>query len=388
MSGNSGLNTALGIGAAIAAPELLPAITGGGAGSAALMGSALGAGSAALRGGNIAQGALMGGALGYGAGSLDAGLAGSTSAANYAPVSNAGTMLSSPASQGVTSDLGSTYGANAAANSAAGSAPGMSYDSFGQAVSDNSASAASADPTGAAAQQQSAMSSQAAAAPGAANAPTSMTSKMMNWIKANPYEAAALGIGGAYTLQGMMKPNYMTPYTPKTYPGLNAQLASNYTPYHPMAEGGIVALAAGGMPQVGAQYALSNQNQPQTQSSSSGLDALAAQYGITPQQVTSAQKTTGYAEGGITHLNVGGKLLSGEGDGMSDSIKANISGQQEARLGDGEFVVPADVVSHLGNGSTDAGAKQLYSMMDKVRKARTGRKEQGKQINAQKYMPA
>jgi hypothetical protein len=95
-----------------------------------------------------------------------------------------------------------------------------------------------------------------------------------------------------------------------------------------------------------------------------------------------------YAAGGIAQLAVGGKLLRGRGDGMSDSIKANISGKREARLADGEFVVPADVVSHLGNGSTDAGAKQLYSMMDKVRNARTGRKAQGRQITPQKYMPA
>jgi hypothetical protein len=72
---------------------------------------------------------------------------------------------------------------------------------------------------------------------------------------------------------------------------------------------------------------------------------------------------------------------------MSDSIPANIGGKQEARLADGEFVIPADVVSHLGNGSSKAGAKQLYSMMDKVRKARTGRESQGKQINPRKYMP-
>jgi len=95
-----------------------------------------------------------------------------------------------------------------------------------------------------------------------------------------------------------------------------------------------------------------------------------------------------YAGGGIAQLAVGGKLLRGQGDGMSDSIKANISGKREARLADGEFVVPADVVSHLGNGSTDAGAKQLYSMMDKVRQARVGTKKQGKQINPMKYMPA
>jgi hypothetical protein len=84
----------------------------------------------------------------------------------------------------------------------------------------------------------------------------------------------------------------------------------------------------------------------------------------------------------------GPRFLSGGGDGMSDSIKAKINGTQEARLADGEFVIPADVVSHLGNGSSKAGAKQLYSMMDRARKARTGRKSQGKQINPRKYMPA
>jgi hypothetical protein len=107
----------------------------------------------------------------------------------------------------------------------------------------------------------------------------------------------------------------------------------------------------------------------------------------------------GYAEGGIASLasgeisdlgsySDGGRLLKGPGDGMSDDIPAKIGDKQEARLADGEFVVPADVVSHLGNGSTDAGAKHLYKMMDKVRHARTGRKTQGKQIEAEKYVPA
>ena len=97
------------------------------------------------------------------------------------------------------------------------------------------------------------------------------------------------------------------------------------------------------------------------------------------------------AEGGISHLGSysdGGRLLKGPGDGMSDSIPARIGRKQPARLADGEFVVPADVVSHLGNGSTDAGAKQLYDMMDKVRRARTGNKKQGKEINPRKYVPA
>lgn len=103
--------------------------------------------------------------------------------------------------------------------------------------------------------------------------------------------------------------------------------------------------------------------------------------------------TKDMASGGVTgigHLggySDGGRLLKGPGDGMSDNIPASISGKQPARLADGEFVVPADVVSHLGNGSTDAGAKQLYAMMDKVRKARTGNKKQGKQINPNKFLP-
>jgi hypothetical protein len=93
------------------------------------------------------------------------------------------------------------------------------------------------------------------------------------------------------------------------------------------------------------------------------------------------KKRRGYAEGGLP------RFLSGGGDGMSDSIRANIEGSQEARLADGEFVIPADVVSHLGNGSSKAGAKQLYAMMDRVRKARTGNPKQGRQIKPTKFMP-
>ena len=97
------------------------------------------------------------------------------------------------------------------------------------------------------------------------------------------------------------------------------------------------------------------------------------------------------ADGGIADLggySDGGRMLKGPGDGMSDNIPATIAGKQPARLANEEFVVPADVVSHLGNGSSDAGAKQLYKMMDRVRQARTGQKKQGKEIKADKYLPA
>ena len=89
-----------------------------------------------------------------------------------------------------------------------------------------------------------------------------------------------------------------------------------------------------------------------------------------------------FQEGG--YLETGGRI----GDGMSDDINATIEGGQPARLSDGEFVVPADVVSHLGNGSSDAGAEQLYAMMDRIREARTGTEEQGREISAERFLPA
>jgi hypothetical protein len=95
----------------------------------------------------------------------------------------------------------------------------------------------------------------------------------------------------------------------------------------------------------------------------------------------------GYAQGGIAQYAAGGKFLRGPGDGMSDDIRANINGRQEARLADGEFVIPADVVSHLGNGSSSAGARKLYSMMSDIRKARTGRAKQAPAVKTDKYLP-
>ena len=94
------------------------------------------------------------------------------------------------------------------------------------------------------------------------------------------------------------------------------------------------------------------------------------------------------SSGALTSSYAKGGYLNGQGDGMSDSIPATIEGKQPARLADGEFVIPADVVSHLGNGSSKAGSKRLYAMLDKVRHARTGNKKQGKEINPAKYMPA
>ena len=93
------------------------------------------------------------------------------------------------------------------------------------------------------------------------------------------------------------------------------------------------------------------------------------------------------AAGGIATLKEG-KYLDGASDGMADKVPATIDGVQDARLSDGEFVIPADVVSHLGNGNSDAGAKVLKDMMSRVRKARTGNAKQGKEIDPKKFIPA
>jgi len=102
------------------------------------------------------------------------------------------------------------------------------------------------------------------------------------------------------------------------------------------------------------------------------------------------------AGGGMTYMEAGGTTgstgeprdVTGTGDGMSDSVPASIEGVQEARLADGEFVIPADVVADIGNGSSDAGSKKLYDMMDRIRMARHGTKEQPPEIKAERLMPA
>jgi len=98
-----------------------------------------------------------------------------------------------------------------------------------------------------------------------------------------------------------------------------------------------------------------------------------------------------YARGGITTLggySDSGRLLRGPGDGVSDSIPATIGKDQPARLADGEFVIPARIVSELGNGSTEAGARKLYAMMDRIKKARSKAKNIAADTKSDKHLPA
>ena len=92
------------------------------------------------------------------------------------------------------------------------------------------------------------------------------------------------------------------------------------------------------------------------------------------------------AAGGIAQLRKG-RYLDGDTDGMADEVPAIIDNEQPAMLSDGEFVIPADVVSHLGNGNSDAGAKELETMMDNVRMARTGTKKQAPEIDPESFLP-
>jgi hypothetical protein len=92
------------------------------------------------------------------------------------------------------------------------------------------------------------------------------------------------------------------------------------------------------------------------------------------------------ADGGLMGLKKG-RYLNGDTDGMADKVPARIDGEQEARLSDGEYVIPADVISHLGNGNSEAGAKVMDNFLARVRKERTGNEKQGKEINPDKLLP-
>jgi hypothetical protein len=230
-----------------------------------------------------------------------------------------------------------------------------------------------------------------------------MLDSAMNWVKEHPFmTAGGVGLGALmlnqqnqykppgqetytgplshysfnpYTYQPAVAPTYGSPYIARAAEG---GLMSDYD------SGGITSLTNTGM------YPGSQQNNAEyARSTQMPNPAMRADYDPETNPYT-GDISQNMAEGGITSLGSysdGGHLLKGPGDGMSDDIPARIGHKQEARLADGEFVIPADVVSHLGNGSTDAGAKQLYNMMDKVRQARTGNLKQGKRIDPEKHMP-
>ena len=121
--------------------------------------------------------------------------------------------------------------------------------------------------------------------------------------------------------------------------------------------------------------------QPAGDTAANNNASTAAGLPVIPTQLT-PEGGIPMAEGGLADA---GRYLQGETDGMADKIPSSIDGEQPAALSHGEFVIPADVVSHLGNGNSDAGAQKLYEMMDRIRQARTGSTEQGKEINPDEF---
>jgi hypothetical protein len=361
---------------------------GTGVGEAMLLGAAMGGGSAAITGGDPLKGALLGGltgGVGSGIGGALGGAAGGVEAGALSSGMGTGTGLTAGAAPGLTagtagSTLGSGFGNSLASfntgvgtgMNAAFSAPSAGLNvsnslaglnpSVAQSAIQSGTNFALTAPTiapgaGAGIANLPAVAPSVAAPPVAASAtPASFYTDPMKYIGEHKFLAGSSALAGATGARE-------DPYTPEEYNGplKRFRLSSDYRGVTPYAEGGIADLAAG------------------------GYDRMVGEEPMYPSNM---------ARGGISDLGSysdyarGGRMLKGPGDGMSDSIPASIAGKRPARLATEEFVVPADVVSHLGNGSSDAGAKQLYAMMDKVRTARTGRKSQGREINPQKYMPA
>ena len=190
------------------------------------------------------------------------------------------------------------------------------------------------------------------------------------------------------------QPSY-TALTPYEAPG----------PEYRKAEGGIAAAYAAGGPveqMANMNYVGMNTGYPMASLqtpmySNPTMQTPEATNVIAPSADAGVGAYTGeqrFAAGGISDLggySDGGRLLRGPGDGVSDSIPASIGNRQPARLADGEFVVPARIVSEIGNGSTEAGARKLYAMMERVQRARrktVGKDQVARNTKAEKLLPA
>ena len=262
---------------------------------------------------------------------------------------------------------------------------------------------------------------------------TASSTAAMDFAKANSGSLMAAGagaLGGLSQQSGLaslpQQPMLIRPYTSNRtqttpqnmiganfVPGQNADTSARQwfannnqytagTPYAASTSNQYMGMAAGG----GVVEQMSNANSVGQNTGypmaaiHTGAYATPTQQPISQNVIQGAQDTatdpyTGEpqfaAGGGISTLggySDGGQLLRGPGDGVSDNIPAMIGDKQHARLADGEFVVPARIVSELGNGSTEAGSRQLYAMMDRVRKARTGTKKMGKTVDARNVVPA
>lgn len=404
-----------GLGAGIGAMGGLGGGVLGGAGTGLIAGAAGGAAGSAVGGEDVGKGALLGGAVGGLGGALTGGL---SSAAAGEPADVAKTSISnSPKFQAATSPSGATAGALEPTIPTTNGIPSASNMSPMQVMQNETPIAGTGAMYPNAKIPINPLGSSGASAFNASTgiAPTSASSGISsaiesgtNFIKNNPAVAMQLGGAGLSMMSG--NPNQQKapasqayPYSPSTYvpPAIQPTTVPQYYDptggygYNPkFAEGGAVS---NGQPngqmnpivaraiQQGTALAQVQQSQlPQQPPQPPAPQGIAA---VTPpvqqpvQPIPQAQPTQMAAGGGMMRDNLGGYshggiagLTRGPGDGVSDSIPAEIgtSGKQPARLADGEFVIPARIVSELGNGSTEAGAKSLQAMVDRVQ-ARRGK---------------
>jgi len=348
---------------------------GTGVGEAMLLGAAMGGGSAALTGGDPLKGALLGGLTGGAGAGIGGALGGAAGGAEAAALGSAGTEMATntamanalPVSNMVANPIATTGFTQIPAGQSFAQASQLANTTSGVNAAMNQALPLTGNLSSAGISGLPAASTSpfiptpppvapSMAPPTFGEGMAKFASDPMASLKANPFTAASAGMAGAIGARE-------DPYAPEEYNGplKRFRLSADYRGVTPYAEGGIADLGVGGYDRMVGEQPMYSSNM---------------------------------ARGGISNLGSysdyarGGRMLKGPGDGMSDSIPASIAGKRPARLATEEFVVPADVVSHLGNGSSDAGAKQLYAMMDRVRTARTGRKSQGREISPQKYMAA
>lgn len=353
-------------------------MAGGGIGEAALLGAAMGGGSSILTGRDPLKGALMGGLMG-GAGGAMFGSAGAGAEA-------AGSAAAGAGSAGI-----DAAAANIMSNQPALAAAQQTWANQGLLQSGLDLGGVGASP---------ATMGAASAAPASSGIASLMPTTLGGKVLAGTAGIGALGMLADRNKYGIPdQEKYSGPLSKFRYD------PANYEPYtyRPYAGGGPVesmsdANAVGantGFPMADISrgaYATPYQ-QPISQNVLSGpQDTRVDMY--TGEERLAEGGIASLASGGISDLggySDGGRLLRGPGDGVSDSIPATIGGRQPARLADGEFVVPARIVSELGNGSTDAGARELYKMMNRVQSARgktTGKGKMAKDTNATKYLPA
>lgn len=437
----AGALTAVTAGAAapVVAGALNVGLTTGGLLAGAGIGALVGGGMSALQGGDFGKGALTGGISGAiggygGAGGFD-GLFGST-AATVSPETGAAVTGSDILTQAGT---GATQAAPAATSAvtpeitsqAVGMggqftpAAGVPANQF-QAVQPAFGGDVEAQlggfyggrtPTAAEFAKTVPMAPKAEMA--AAGLPAQSSGINLFGMNISPGTAAA-GLGGLGLLSSLYDRNQYGVPEEEDYTSPIPRISSNFKGYVPpqpqpyyraqypvyAASGGVVALADGGIPSgpvermsmMGQQPGMYPQGMVDKTYYATPSQRPASMEVIKSDYDTPVNPITGigpqFAKGGISDLggySDGGRLLRGPGDGVSDSIPAQIGERQPARLADGEFVVPARIVSELGNGSTEAGARKLYAMMDRVQSARRKSMKKGKHAvdsKAEKLLPA